>query len=200
MRPLRARLALRPQPGSVVLALWRGTVERSHAARATRGPVRWPAAPSRSPPQTPSALDPRTAMTRSPFREESLQAPRCLRAHQRVGRQELQVPCNRGCPSPLRAESSPPYASDAYVTSCVRHRLGVALDVLGESEIQDLDGVLWRHYNVGAFQITMHDAVLMRMSDRIRDLHAVTDDRLDRKPVGGNDGGEGPTLSHTPSR
>ncbi len=75
-----------------------------------------------------------------------------------------------------------------------RHRFGVALDVLGESEIQDLDGVLWRHYNVGAFQITMHDAVLMRMSDRTRDLHAVTDYRLDRKPVGGNHGGEGPTL------
>ena len=34
----------------------------------------------------------------------------------------------------------------------------------------------------------MHDAVLMRVSDRIRDLRAITDHRFNRKPVGGDDG------------
>ena len=86
-------------PGSLARHRW--TMPRSVGG--TRAAMA-PAAPSKSPTQTPSALGPRTAMTRSPSREESLRAPRCLRAHRQVCRPELQEPCNRGCPSPLRAE------------------------------------------------------------------------------------------------
>ena len=67
----------------------------------------------------------------------------------------------------------------------LQRRLGVALQVSGQSEVQHLDGALRRDHDIGALQIAMHDAVLMRMADRTRDLRAIPDHRLNREPVGG---------------
>ena len=80
-------------------------------------------------------------------------------------------------------------------SSCAGQRLArqrQILEALGrmtprEPEVEHLDALVWRDHHVGAFQIAMDDAVLMRVRQRARDLTPESQDLFDGRRTVGDD-------------
>ena len=75
----------------------------------------------------------------------------------------------------------------AYFRSAVRGHGGVsevgAANILGKAEVEHLDPAFMRDHDVGRLQVAMHDAFLMRRSQRIPQSAGDLDDLFEGKPA-----------------